>query len=143
MRLEDYGFIGNMRTCALVGANGSIDVVLIDGETGVVEQTVPIPGVAPNFYGIYGAAVDADGNFWGSQLSQGSLVYVDLQTLQVKVWAMPTSGYGMTVDHLGKVWTCSSNVARFDPLTETWATAAAGGSSAKTSRSDTLSSTIS
>jgi GH15 family glucan-1,4-alpha-glucosidase len=25
MRLEDYGFIGNMRTCAIVGANGSID----------------------------------------------------------------------------------------------------------------------
>jgi GH15 family glucan-1,4-alpha-glucosidase len=25
MKLEDYGFIGNMRTCAIVGANGSID----------------------------------------------------------------------------------------------------------------------
>src|SRR5262245_30816291 len=25
MKLEDYGFIGNMRTCALVGANGSMD----------------------------------------------------------------------------------------------------------------------
>ena len=25
MKIEDYGFIGNMQTCALVGANGSID----------------------------------------------------------------------------------------------------------------------
>ena len=25
MEIEDYGFIGNMRTCALVGANGSMD----------------------------------------------------------------------------------------------------------------------
>ncbi|MCX4241539.1 Vgb family protein [Paraliomyxa miuraensis] len=110
------------------GANGSIDVVLMDGETGVVEATVPIPGVNPNFYGIYGGAVDSDGNFWGSQLSQGYLVRVRLSDLSVSTWPMATSGYGMTVDSLGQVWTCSSNVGRFDPITETWQTAYAGGS---------------
>lgn len=109
------------------GANASIDVILMDGETGTVEQTVPIPGVAPNFYGIYGGAVDADGNFWGSQLGQGQLINVSLADFTVKNWAMATSGYGMTVDSMGQVWTCSSNVARFDPTTETWQTASAGG----------------
>jgi len=109
------------------GANGSIDVVLIDGETGMVEQTIPIPGVSPNFYGIYGGAVDASGNFWGSQLGQGQLVRVRLADFSVDTWGMAASGYGMTVDHLGQVWTCSSTVARFDPMTETWQTAAVGG----------------
>jgi hypothetical protein len=108
-------------------ANGSIDVILMDGETGVVEQVVPIPGVAPNFYGIYGGAVDASGNFWGSQLGQGFLVRVDIDDFAVQTWPMATSGYGMTVDSQGNVWTCSGNVARFEPATQTWQTAYAGG----------------
>jgi hypothetical protein len=109
------------------GANASIDVVLMDGESGMVEQTIPIPGVSTGFYGIYGGAVDASGNFWGSQLGQGYLVRVRLNDLAVSTWPMATSGYGMTVDSQGNVWTCSSTVARFDPATETWQTAAAGG----------------
>ncbi|MCX4247722.1 Vgb family protein [Paraliomyxa miuraensis] len=111
------------------GANGSnIEVLLVDGDTGVIEATVPIPGVNANFYGIYGAAVDSEGNFWGSQLSQGTVVNVDLQTLAVQTWPMATSGYGMTVDQDGYVWTCSSMAARFDPVTETWQTANVGAS---------------
>ncbi|MEX1367659.1 MAG: hypothetical protein AB1Z98_31305 [Nannocystaceae bacterium] len=104
------------------GANGNaIEVLLVDGETGVVEETIPIPGVNASFYGIYGAAVDTDGNFWGSQLSIGSVVNVDRQTLAVQTWPMQTSGYGMTVDASGNVWTCSgSGVSRFDTVTETW-----------------------
>ena len=109
------------------GANGSIDVVLMDGETGVVEATIPIPGVAPNFYGIYGGAVDASGNFWGSQLGQGFVVNVDRDTLDLQTWPMIASGYGMTVDQEGYVWTCSSTAARFDPSTETWQQANVGG----------------
>ncbi|MFO0634167.1 MAG: hypothetical protein U0168_15075 [Nannocystaceae bacterium] len=103
------------------GANASIDVILIDGETGTVEQTIPIPGVAPNFYGIYGAAVDNEGNFWGSQLSQGYLVRVDIDDFSVQTWPMNQPGYGMTVDGEGRPWTCASALARFDPATETWA----------------------
>ncbi len=102
------------------GANATIDVVLLDGETGVVEQTVPIPGVAPNFYGIYGGAVDNEGNFWGSQLGLGSLIRVKLSDFSVDVWPMDQSGYGMTVDSQGRPWTCAQYVARFDPATETW-----------------------
>jgi hypothetical protein len=109
------------------GSNGSIEVLLVDGDTGVIEETIPIPGVAANFYGIYGAAVDSEGNFWGSQLSQGSLVHVNRQTLAVETWPMVASGYGMTVDADGYVWTCSSVAARFDPATESWQQVNAGG----------------
>jgi streptogramin lyase len=98
-----------------------MDVILIDGETGVVEQTVPLPAnVVAGYYGIYGGASDGDGNFWGSQLGIGHLVRVDRITFAVETWPMPTSGYGMTVDENGRAWTCSSQVSRFDYPTETW-----------------------
>jgi len=109
--------------------NGSsVEVVLVDGETGVIEETIPIPGVQANFYGIYGAAVDSEGNFWGSQLGIGHVVHVDIDTFDFEIWPMVASGYGMTVDQEGYVWTCSSTAARFDPSTETWDQANVGGS---------------
>jgi len=111
------------------GSNGNdIEVLLVDGDTGVIEETIPIPGVSSGFYGIYGAAVDSEGNFWGSQLGGGTLVNVDLQTLDIRTWATPAGGYGMTVDQDGYVWTCSSQAGRFDPVTETWQSANVGGS---------------
>ncbi len=110
------------------GASGNaIEVLLVDGDTGVVEETIPIPGVSAGFFGIYGAAVDSEGNFWGSQLGGGTLVNVNLQTLAIDTWPTPAGGYGMTVDQDGFVWTCSFQVGRFDPMTETWQTAQAGG----------------
>jgi hypothetical protein len=109
------------------GANGTIDVLLVDGETGVVEQTIPINGVSPNFYGIYGGAVDSGDHFWGTQLSGGQLVRVDRVAFTVQTWQTPAGGYGMTVDRNDRVWTCSSQVGRFDYPTQTWQTAQAGG----------------
>ena len=110
------------------GANGnSIEVLLVDGDTGIIEETIPIPGVNAGFYGIYGAAVDSEGNFWGSQLGGGTLVNVDLQSFDVRTWPTPAGGYGMTVDQDGYVWTCSSQVGRFDPVSETWDQANVGG----------------
>ena len=108
------------------GGNPGHDVILVDGDSGAVEQTIPI-AVPVNTYGIYGGAVDAQGNFWGSQLGQGTLVNVSLQDFSVRTWGMAASGYGMTVDSQGNVWTCSGAVARFDTQTETWQTANAGG----------------
>jgi hypothetical protein len=112
------------------GANDpNIDVILIDGETGVVEQTIPIPGVNAGFYGIYGAAVDSQGNFWGSQLGIGALVRVDIDDFTVQTWPMSQSGYGMTVDHEGRPWTCASALARFDPVAQTWQANTTAGAS--------------
>lgn len=110
------------------GANATIDVMLVDGDTGIVEDTIPLPGVNAGFYGIYGAAVDSEGNFWGSQLGGGTLVNINLETRLVRTWPTPAGGYGMTVDSDGYVWTCSFNAGRFDPVTETWQQAGVGGS---------------
>ncbi|MCY1057220.1 hypothetical protein [Nannocystis sp. SCPEA4] len=110
-------------------ADNQLDVLLVNGDNGAIEATVNVVGVNPDYYGIYGAAVDGDGNFWGSQLGIGQLVFIDRMTLQYKLWPMAMSGYGMTVDSKGFVWTCSSSgAARFDPMTETWQTLAVPGS---------------
>ncbi len=126
----------DLEACATVnekvwtsGANGnSVEVLLVDGDTGIIEETIPIPGVQANYFGIYGAAVDSEGNFWGSQLGIGQVVNVDRETLAVQTWPMVASGYGMTVDQEGYVWTCSSTAARLDPSTGMWQQANVGGS---------------
>ena len=104
-----------------------VRVILIDGDSGTVDYAVKIPEVVPGFYGIYGGAVDANNDFWGSQLSIGDLVHVDLDTMEYDLWPMAANGYGMTVGASGYVWTCSGEVGRFDPETEQWDTAYVGG----------------
>ncbi|KIG16889.1 Alkaline phosphatase [Enhygromyxa salina] len=105
----------------------TIDVYVLDGEDGSTKEMITLQGVAASYYGIYGGAVDGNGDFWGSQLGAGKLVRVNRADMTYDIWQMPVSGYGMTVDSEGYVWTCSSSVARFDPMTETWQTAAVGG----------------
>jgi streptogramin lyase len=89
---------------------------------------VTVPEVPGGFFGIYGAAVDAAGDFWGSQLGMGRLVHVFQDDLSYDIYNMPAPGYGMTVDSDGYVWTCSQSVARFDPETELWMTNPINGS---------------
>jgi len=108
--------------------NGTVDVLLVNGDTGAIESNVQVSGIKADYYGIYGAAVDKDGNFWGSQLSSGHIIFINRETLEWKTWPMAAPGYGMTVDSQGYVWTCSGTVARFDPMTETWQTNQVGGS---------------
>ena len=107
----------------------AIDVLLLDGETGVIEQTVAVPGnVVASYFGIYGGAVDSGDHFWGSQLGIGHIVRVDRQTFAVETFPMVVSGYGMAVDRNDRVWTCSYEVGRFDYPTQTWMSNAVGGS---------------
>jgi hypothetical protein len=115
-------------TSGVSNGQPGVTVHRLNGQTGVVEDTVPIPNINHGYYGIYGTAVDKEGNMWGSQLGQASLVFVHHETLQVKTWPMVASGYGMTVGSSGYIWTCSSNASRFDPMTETWQTLYVGGS---------------
>ena len=113
-------------TSGTVG-NG-VEVLLVDGETGVIEQTIPVPEVPNDGFGIYGGAVDADGNFWGTQLGGGVMVRVDRDDFEYETWPANYGGYGMTVDENGRVWQCSSQVTRFDYASETFETNIAGGS---------------
>jgi streptogramin lyase len=113
------------------GRNGdTFDVMLLDGDDGTIEETVHPVGLLNDFYGIYGAAVDGDGNFWGTQLgSSDKLIFVSIDDLSYQIWNAPSGPwwYGMTVDSEGYVWMCSETVARFDPNTETFDTAVVGG----------------
>ena len=109
---------------------GSAEVSLLDGEDGSTVQKTFVTGLPQNIYGIYGAAVDQDDNFWGSTLgSGGKLVFVDREDFSYQLWDTPTGPhwYGMTVDSEGYVWVCSETVGRFDPQTETFEQAVVGG----------------
>jgi len=93
-------------------------VLLLDGETGAIEETIVVPGGAF----VYGGAADADGNFWGLDTGAGSLFRVEYQTWMLDTWGLPPSfGYGITVDPLGRPWVCGGGgVSRFDLVTQTW-----------------------
>jgi hypothetical protein len=106
------------------GGMGNAEVVLMNGDTGQVEQTVVIPNVI-GWAGLYGGAVDGEGNFWTVDHNwdgPSTLVRVDRQSFVYDTW--PVEGqvhYGLAVDSEGRAWLCGSGGAsRFDPDSETW-----------------------
>ncbi len=103
------------------------EVALLDGDSGIVLDQANVPGLKADQFGLYGGAVDSEGNFWTTGWATGNhLVRVDIDTMAVTVWdgpsitGMSSHWYGMTVDVNGYVWNCASRVARFDPATEMW-----------------------
>jgi hypothetical protein len=108
----------------------------IDGDTGVVLDTVEVVGFPCDTYGGYGGAVDVDGNLWiGNQTGGAKLARIDGASLQPTIYPAPVNPYGITVDHLGRPWLTSdstqnsglvpglvgaASAAVFDPDTETW-----------------------
>jgi hypothetical protein len=110
---------------------GTIDVHVLDGDDGTVVESVMIPtggnSLQADYFGIYGGAVDGEGNFWGTQLYGPYMVKVNRADMSYEIFPTPGFGYGMTVDSEGFVWLCTSEVGRFDPMTQTWATASVGG----------------
>lgn len=103
---------------------GNADVLLLDGETGVVVDQAVVPNVI-GWAGLYGGAVDTNGNFWSVDHNwdgPSTLVRVDRVTMAVSTW--PVTGqvhYGLAVDPQGRAWLCGNGgVSRFDPVTATW-----------------------
>jgi hypothetical protein len=94
----------------------------LDGETGVIEDMVPVPALT---FG-YGGASDADGNFWLIDLGV-NLARIDADDLSVSNWQIPNgqSVYGITVASDGRVWMSANmsnttSAVRFTPGTETF-----------------------
>ncbi len=111
---------------------GSVEAILVDGDTGVIIDQVTVNGVQADSFGAYGGASDSNGNFWFSQLSSGRLVRVPIDNLAgYEVWQMPISGYGMAVDNQDRAWICGGGVARFNYATQTFdVQASTGGNNA-------------
>jgi hypothetical protein len=122
----------NEAECAYTGANlwtaCDDSVLLLDGQTGAILQTILIP--APNGYAfVYGGAADGDSNFWGLDLGSGQLFRVDHETYAFQQWPLSQfGGYGITVDPIGRPWVCGGGgVARFNVDTATWDSAGNSG----------------
>jgi hypothetical protein len=100
-------------------------VLLLDGETGAVEEIIGLSG-SPF---VYGGAADADGNFWGLDTGSSRLLRVDGLDYSLQEWPLPidASSYGITVDSLGRPWVCGGGGAsRFNLDTSTWTSTAVG-----------------
>lgn len=94
----------------------------LDGETGVIEDTVELLMPCTTF-GVYGGVVDANNDLWLTRLFEGSpgAVRVDYDTLTYDTVG-PFYGYGITVDHNGRIWGGTGVPGRWDPATATWTT---------------------
>jgi DNA-binding beta-propeller fold protein YncE len=114
---------------ANAGHNGSVLVIVLDGETGESLHEVPIPELQIGYYGPYGAAFDTEGDFWfvdsGNDGPAQELVRVRGDDLSYDVWKTPDGyhPYGFTVDSHGRPWMAGwiGGILRFDPDTETFA----------------------
>jgi len=92
----------------------------LDGDTGVVEDSITLPYPCTNF-GVYGGAVDSNNDLWLTRLFEGSPggLHIDHDTL-VHTEVGPFYGYGITVDHNGRIWGGTGVPGRWDPATQTW-----------------------
>lgn len=116
-------------TTATTNVAGSIEVLRLDGLTGVIELTVPVPELGVAWAGPYGGAVDAENNFWFHCRDAGiphPLVRVDSDGTGYEIFDVPepVNPYGITIDSSGRVWLAGyeGGIGRFDPLTATWDT---------------------
>ncbi|RMG96088.1 MAG: hypothetical protein D6705_12175 [Deltaproteobacteria bacterium] len=112
-----------------IGSNNvsnSLVVYRLNGDDGSIDATIPMPDVPIGYFGAYGGAVNADGDFWFVNYDGNPryMVRVDYDDLTYEKVPVPTNirPYGFTVDSKGRPWIGSfvDKSARYDPVTQTW-----------------------
>lgn len=104
----------------------NLEILRLDGDTGVEQDSVQIPGTAGFMSrSPYGAAVDPDNNLWAvNGYCGGTLVFVDHADLSYELITPPNEvcPYGITVDSQGYVWIGGYQTysGRYDPQTQSW-----------------------
>ena len=103
---------------------GHIEVLRVDGATGMVEDAIALPEdeVPCTGDGPYDGVADANGDFWFQLKVQRKLVRIDHDTLDFRVYEDAPGGYSIGVDTRGRVFTNTGH--RFDPGSGTWQLAA-------------------
>jgi hypothetical protein len=107
------------------GTNGAtVEVVRLDGDTGMVEGTIPIPGIQVGGFGAYGGVVDGEDGFWIMTYVSGfPLVHIwDDLSYDIHMAPQEMHPYGITIDHAGRIWIATDigGTGRFDPETQQW-----------------------
>lgn len=94
----------------------------LDGATGAIEETLDLAFPCTTF-GVYGGVVDSKNDLWLTRLFEGSpgALRVDFETLEVETIG-PFYGYGITVDHNGRIWGGTGVPGRWDPQAMQWET---------------------
>jgi DNA-binding beta-propeller fold protein YncE len=98
----------------------TVHVYRLDGATGAVLDEATQPNWSdPDWGGLYGGAVDAEGDFWATGKENVALVHVDSETMQLQMFAAqgPDRFYGMAMDAMGYPWIASEfddTLFRFD-----------------------------
>jgi hypothetical protein len=92
----------------------------LNGDTGVIEDTVELMYPCTTF-GVYGGVVDANNDFWITRLFEGSpgglrIDYDDLSHTEMGSFY----GYGIAVDHEGKIWGGTGVPGKWDPNLNNW-----------------------
>lgn len=111
-----------------LGAGGNVWVHLLDGETGVSQGDVQVPGFSCSGFGAYGGAVDSNNDFWISANSNAPVIArIDIDDFSTEVIPAPHWPYGIAVDSLDRVWLTANQASpgnhaaqRYDPATGTW-----------------------
>jgi hypothetical protein len=102
-----------------VGASHPTHVLLLDGETGTIEDSIDLLSAADPF--IDSAAVDSAGNLWLAMVSyEGALFRVDASAHTVESWPWPDLVWGVAVDREDRPFVCGPTLGRFDYATQSF-----------------------